>query len=230
MSRFLDDLAKRLKLRIDGMGGAVAALDDVRIIKAYARWAPIYDPIFGVITAVAQRAAAAVVNALPSGRILELGVGTGITLPRYKADHLITGIDLSPDMLERAEERVRRLDLRNVEALQVMDACRLTFADGSFDVGVAMFVMPVVPEPEKVLDHLARVVRPGGRVVLLNHFSADRGLRARAERWLSRFAGAIGWNSDFPLERVMGHPDLKLVARRSLPPFGLYTLLVFERQ
>jgi phosphatidylethanolamine/phosphatidyl-N-methylethanolamine N-methyltransferase len=230
MSRLLNELSRRLRLRVDNAGAGVATLDDARIIRAYARWAPIYDPIFGVITAIAQRAAAAVVNALPSGRLLELGVGTGISLPRYKAGHLISGIDLSPDMLQRAEERVRRMNLRNIEALQVMDALRLTFADESFDIGVAMFVMPVVPEPGKVLGELVRVVKPGGRVILLNHFSADRGLRARAERWLSRFAGAIGWNADFPLERVMGHPELKLVSKRSLPPFGLYTLLVFERR
>jgi phosphatidylethanolamine/phosphatidyl-N-methylethanolamine N-methyltransferase len=227
--KFLDDILKRLRLRVGGDGAGVAVLDDARVIKAYARWAPVYDAVFGVITAMAQRAAMAVLNRLPAGRILEVGVGTGITLPRYKTEHRVSGVDLSPDMLQRARARVRREALPNIDRLQVMDAARLAFDDGSFDAGVAMFVMTVVPDPQRVLSQLIRVVKPGGRVILLNHFSADSGIRARAERWLSQFAGALGWNADFPMEKVMGRPELRLVAKHRLPPFGLYTLLVFDR-
>jgi phosphatidylethanolamine/phosphatidyl-N-methylethanolamine N-methyltransferase len=225
--RWFDDLFKRNKPR--QVGSSVAALDDARIVAAYARWAPVYDSIFGVITAPAQRATLAALNALPAGWILEIGVGTGITLPRYKRDHRIVGIDLSPAMLARARERVATLGLDNVEALSRSDAARLAMPDRTFDAAVAMFVMTVVPEPQKVLDEAIRVVRPGGRVVMVNHFSARDGIRARAEKWLNQFAGALGWNSDFPMATVSGRPELRLVETRRLPPFGLYTLLVFER-
>jgi phosphatidylethanolamine/phosphatidyl-N-methylethanolamine N-methyltransferase len=227
MANLLDEILKRFRPRPNG--GGSATLDDARVVAAYARWAPVYDPIFGVITAAAQRAAIAVLNRLPPGRILELGVGTGITLPRYRREHRLTGVDLSPHMLERAEKRVARKGLGNVEALHEMDAGRLTMADGSFDAGVAMFVMTVVPEPQRVLSQLIRVVKPGGRVVLVNHFSAETGVRAAVEKWLNRFAGALGWNPDFPIATVLGRPQLRLIETRRLAPFGLYTLLVFER-
>ena len=203
-------------------------LDDEHIVAAYARWAPIYDPIFGVITKLAIRSTVGVINALPPGRLLEVGVGTGIALPLYNRDHRITGIDLSPDMLARAEKR-RASGLTHVEALHEMDAGNLTFADRSFDAAVAMFVMTVVPDPARVMAEIVRVVKPGGRIVFTNHFSAQGGARAKFERWLSRFSGSLGWNPEFALGRVLGHPDMRLIEKRSLPPLGLYTLLAFER-
>ncbi len=204
-------------------------LDDAAVVAAYARWAPVYDPIFGVITNRAIRATMAEINALPAGRVLEVGVGTGIALPLYKSDHRIAGIDLSPDMLARAEKRVAAGGLENVEGLVEMDAGALAFTDGSFDVGVAMFVMSVVPDPARVLGEIIRVVRPGGRIVLVNHFSAEGGPRAAVERWLARFSSSLGWHPEFPLQTVLGHGAMKLISRRPLSPFGLYTLIVFER-
>ena len=204
-------------------------LDDAAIVAAYARWAPVYDPIFGVITASAIRATMRQVNALPAGDVLEVGVGTGIALPHYKGDHRITGFDLSPDMLARAGKRVAERNLDNVVALLEMDAANLTFADTTFDVAVAMFVMTVVPDPHRVLAEMVRVVRPGGRIVVVNHFSAEAGARAAIEKWLSRYSSSLGWNPEFAKETLLGHADLKLVAERSLQPLGLYTLLVFER-
>lgn len=204
-------------------------LDDAAIVAAYARWAPIYDPIFGVITARAIRATAREVNALPPGDLLEVGVGTGIALPHYRPEHTVTGIDLSPDMLKRARNRVADRGLHNVVLLAEMDASDLNFADGSFGIAVAMFVMTVVPDPRQVLAEMVRVVRPGGRIVIVNHFSAEAGLRASIERWLSRFSASLGWHPEFALATLLGRPDMALLGQRSLFPFGLYTLLVFER-
>jgi len=204
-------------------------LDDKAIVAAYARWAPVYDPIFGVITARAIAATMRVVNGLPNGTVLEVGVGTGIALPRYKREHRITGIDLSPDMLARAEKRVHDRGLHNVAALVEMDAGNLRFLDGSFDAAVAMFVMTVVPDPKRVLAEMARVVRPGGRIVIVNHLAARGGPRAAAERWLSRFADRLGWHPEFERETLLVRSDLKLIAERPLFPFGIYTLMVFER-
>ncbi len=204
-------------------------LDDAAVVAAYARWAPIYDPVFGAITGSAIRATMREVNALPAGRVLEVGVGTGLSLPLYRPHHRIVGIDLSRDMLQRAERRVAERSLRNVEALLEMDAAHLAFPDAAFDVAVAMFVMTVVPDAPRVLAEMTRVVRPGGRIVVVNHFSAEGGPRAAAERWLSRFASSLGWHPEFDKGQMLCRAGMQLLSQRSLSPFGLYTLLVFAR-
>jgi phosphatidylethanolamine/phosphatidyl-N-methylethanolamine N-methyltransferase len=204
-------------------------LDEQAVVAAYARWAPIYDAIFGLITGRAIRATMKTLNALPAGRVLEVGVGTGIALPHYKREHRVTGIDLSPNMLRIAEKRIADKRLTNVEAIREMDAAHLAFGDGAFDVAVAMFVMSVVPDPGRVLDEMHRVVRPGGRIVTVNHFKAERGLRAGVERWLAKYGSKLGWHPEFAIGAVLGHPGMRLTEQRTLPPIGLYTLLVFER-
>jgi phosphatidylethanolamine/phosphatidyl-N-methylethanolamine N-methyltransferase len=206
-----------------------ARLDEATVVAAYARWAPVYDPIFGVITRKAIRATMGAINALPSGRVLEVGVGTGIALPLYKPAHRIAGIDLSPDMLERARRRVAVDDLRNVETLSEMDACALRFDDAAFDIAVAMFVMTVVPDAPAALSEMVRVVKPGGRIVIVNHFSAASGPRAAIERRLSPFAASLGWHPEFDKALITGDRRLRPIVERRLSPFGLYTLLVFER-
>ena len=128
MSNRLDELTQRLRNRGQRFATDMSSLDDERsVVAAYARWAPIYDPIFGVATGIGRKAAISTLNDLPAGRVLEVGVGTGISLPLYKRGHRIVGIDLSPDMLVRARKRVERRGLANVEALHVMDAAKLTF-------------------------------------------------------------------------------------------------------
>ena len=208
---------------------ALANIDDDHVVAANARWAPFYDWSFGAFTRRPRREAVREMNALPPSRIVELGVGTGISLPLYDQKHCITGVDLSRDMLDRARKRVAEDGLSHVEALHEMDAGALAFADGAFDAAMAMFVITVVPHPDQVLAELVRVVRPGGRVVLVNHFSVDKGPRAFAERHLSRFSSKLGWRPDFPIDTVLGRPELKLVGRRPVKAFDLFTLLTFER-
>ena len=158
-----------------------------------------------------------------------LAVGQRLDLRQDLVDLRVVGVDLSPDMLALAEKRVSAERLSHVEALLEMDAASLRFPDGSFDAAMAMFVITVVPDPDGVLAEMIRVVRPGGRVVLVNHFSVDRGLRAHVERWLSRFSARLGWRPNFPIERVLGRPQLRLVKRQPVKAFDLFTLLVFER-
>jgi len=210
-------------------GSTLASISDSHVIAAYARWAPTYDRWFGAFTTRPRRTAVAELNSLPPGRILEFGVGTGISLPEYDRKHRIVGIDLSRDMLAIARKRVAKQKLAHVEALEEMDAENLSFDDGSFDAATAMFVVSVVPHPDRLLAEMVRVVRPGGRVVLVNHFTADKGPRAWVERWMSRFSAKLGWRPDFPIEQVLGRPELKLVERRSVKAFELFTMLVFER-
>ena len=204
-------------------------LTDADVLAAYSRWAPIYDAVFALPFLTGRRAVARLVNRLPSGRILEAGVGTGVALPRYDRRHRIYGIDLSPDMLARARARVERQRLGHVEGLEVMDAGDLSFGAQSFDAVIAMYVMTVVPDPEKVMAEFVRVTKPGGRLIVIGHFASTGGFYHWVERRLARYAAKLGWNPDFPVSRLTGRSDLRLISRRKLGPLWLFTLLEFER-
>ena len=140
--------------------------------KAYARLARYYDFIFGPLLARARLAGVRAVNALPGRDVLEVGVGTGLALPRYHKGKCVTGIDFSMDMLSKARRRVARLRLSQVEAVLEMDAQDMAFGDAQFDIAVAMFVASVVPEPRALLKEMRRVVKPGGTLLFVNHFAA----------------------------------------------------------
>lgn len=204
-------------------------LNDVK--KSYARWAPVYDHTFGAVTRVGRRRAADALNGL-GGRILEVGVGTGLSLPSYRSDVAVTGIDASAEMLEKARAKVAELRLTHVRELLLMDAREMAFADGSFDHASALHIMSVVPEPERVMAEMARVVRPGGTIVLVNHFARDDD-RGAALSWLERaaapFADRLGWHSDFSRDHVLGTGGLVLEEETRLPPLGLMTLMRFRK-
>jgi phosphatidylethanolamine/phosphatidyl-N-methylethanolamine N-methyltransferase len=207
----------------------LATIDKSDIHVAYRRWAPFYDQSFGKFAEAAAQQAVARVNTF-SGKLLDVGVGTGLALPHYHDGLSVTGIDLSPHMLRRARERLQKAGRRNVEALVEMDATALDFADATFDVAVAMFVLTVAPEPARVMHELARVTRPGGRVVICNHFSSRTGLRAMVEKGLAPYASKIGWRAEFPEETIMVSPLLELVAITRLKPFGIFSLIEFRRR
>jgi len=204
-------------------------MDAASVRHAYRRWAPVYDFTFGLIAEAGRKHAVRIINRR-KGRVLEVGVGTGLSLPCY-GDHLaITGIDLSPEMLAKATHKVERKKLGNVVALHEMDAGALAFPDESFDTVVAMYVMTVVPEPERVMRELERVCAAGGEVILVNHFSQDEGFRGWLERKLAPFADLIGWRPVFGLDQVLVCEALRLAERRALRPLGLFTMLRFVKE
>ncbi len=209
-------------------GERVARIDEDAIKSAYRRWAPVYDNTFGRVAAEGRKHAVEAING-STGRVLEVGVGTGLSLPAYARHLEIVGIDLSPEMLEKARERVAQERLTNVTALREMDAGELDFEDAAFDTVVAMYVMTVVPDPEKVMRELSRVCRPGGEVILVNHFSSEEGMRGWVERRMAPFADMLGWRPVFDVERVLVCDDLQLVDRRGLRPFGLFTMMRFRK-
>ena len=211
--------------RIIGIG----RMDEDVVRTAYRRWAPVYDHTFGRVATEGRRHAVQIINQR-NGRVLEVGVGTGLSLPDYKRHLDIVGIDLSPEMLDKARERVAEESLDHVTGLHEMDAGDLAFPDGSFDTTVAMYVMTVVPDPEKVMRELSRVTKPGGEVLLVNHFSQEQGVRGWVERRMAPFAGKLGWRPVFDVARVMGCSDLELVERRSLRPLGLFTMMRFHKK
>jgi phosphatidylethanolamine/phosphatidyl-N-methylethanolamine N-methyltransferase len=198
------------------------------IQKTYRRWAPVYDLAFGRITQGGRILAARHVNA-QGGSVLEVGIGTGLALGYYAAQVQITGIDVSAEMLREAEARAKKLGLRNVTGLHQMDARAVALPDASFDHVAAMHIMSVVPEPERVLDEMVRLCRPGGSVLIANHFAGRAEGWRVMERLAAPLADLLGWHSDFAIERVMGHPRLRLEEQRQVRPFGLMTFLRFRR-
>src|SRR5262247_522868 len=214
--------------RLKDTADAGARMDEDAIKSAYRRWAPVYDRTFGFVAAEGRKHSVEIINQR-KGRVLEVGVGTGLSLPTYGRHLEIVGIDLSPEMLEKARERVVAERLRNVTGLYEMDAGDLKFDDASFDTVVAMYVMTVVPDPEKVMRELARVCRPGGEVLIVNHFSAEEGMRGWVERRMAPFADMLGWRPVFDIERVLVCDDLVLLEKRGLRPFGLFTMMRFHK-
>lgn len=197
-------------------------LDSVR--AAYRRWAGIYDLSFGGVSAPGRRQAVALVNRLPVTRVLEVGVGTGLSLPHYRRDLRVTGIDLSTEMLDRARERVKAQGLAHVDALLEIDAEATPFPDAAFDAAVAMFVASVVPNPRRLLAEMRRLVRRGGEILFVNHFAAQRGPRLWIERALAPASRALGWHPDFAIDALLSPEDQARAELAPVPPLGLFTL------
>jgi phosphatidylethanolamine/phosphatidyl-N-methylethanolamine N-methyltransferase len=203
-----------------------------QVANAYGRWAPVYDLVFGPVFRQGRRAAIDVAEQI-GGRILEVGVGTGISLPGYDKANRITGVDISEPMLDKARERVRALRLDHVEQIAVMDAEALDFADDSFDVVVAQYVITSVPNPEKALDEFARVVKPGGEIVITTRVGAEKGLRGSIEKTLMPVTSRLGFRTEFAFSRYTDWartvPGIELVERRALPPLGHFSLVRFRK-
>jgi phosphatidylethanolamine/phosphatidyl-N-methylethanolamine N-methyltransferase len=210
-----------------------AELDKDTITKAYARWAPVYDVVFGAVFERGRHAAIAAAERI-GGRVLEVGVGTGISLPDYSRSIRLCGVDISEPMLRKAHERVSELGLTNVEGLWVMDAEHLNFPDASFDVLVAQYVITTVPNPEATLDEFARVLKPGGEIILVSRVGAEAGLRRSLERWFAPAARKLGWRTEFSFERYACWANrsagMRLVERRAMPPLGHFSLIRFAKK
>nr|WP_179407414.1 methyltransferase domain-containing protein [Novosphingobium marinum] len=202
------------------------------VATAYDRWAPIYDLVFGNVFKSGRQQSIEAAEAV-GGRILEVGVGTGISLPQYRRENRIVGIDISDAMLDKARERVRRFDLRNVEDIRVMDAERLDFDDNSFDVLVAQYVVTAVPDPERALDEFVRVVRPGGEIVIATRIGAGAGMRGTVEKALMPITSKLGWRTEFPWSRyeawAASNGRVRLVENRPLPPLGHFSMVRYAK-
>ena len=203
-----------------------------KVAAAYDRWAPVYDMVFGPVFRQGRNAAIDVANSV-GGRILEVGVGTGISLPGYDRTASLYGIDISDKILDKARERVKRFGLGNVEAVEVMDAEALTFDDASFDVIVAQYVVTAVPNPERALDEFARVLRPGGEIVITTRLGAGTGVRGTIEKALMPITSRLGFRTEFPWERYENwarrNGSVALIERRALPPLGHFALVRYRK-
>ncbi len=198
--------------------------------KAYARWAPVYDRLCGPIFIDGRRAAAQAARE-HGGRILEIGVGTGLSFDDYDASTEITGVDTSEPMIARARQRLDSGRYPFVKELAVMDAHNLTYPDATFDCVVGQFVITLVEDPERVLSECARVLKPGGEIILVNHLYSEKGWAAAVERLLAQRARKLGLRPEFPFQRLAAwaetHGGAELIERRKVNAF--YTLVRFRR-
>jgi len=187
---------------------SVTAVENDFVEAVYDKLAKVYDFTFGPALHAGRLQAIERMDIQPGERVLEVGVGTGINLALYPKNCSVTGIDFTGSMLEIARERVVRKDIRNVRLLQ-MDAADLKFVDNSFDIVYAPYLISVVPDPVRVAREMRRVCRPGGRIILLNHFLSPNALLSRVERWISPFTIHIGFTADLDLPAFLTQAEMQ---------------------
>lgn len=203
-------------------------MNAIRIKKAYRRYAAVYDQLFGRIFEPGRHQAIKIVNAVPGRRVLEVGVGTGLSLPFYRQDARVTGIDFSHDMLAKARSRVAWQGLGQIEDLIEMDAQSMTFPDNSFDAVVAMYVVSVVSDPERLLAEIRRVCVAGGEIVVVNHFASRNIFLRMLERALSPLSSLIGFRTDLDLEAFRRAAAVETVEQTRVNAMGFWHLLRFR--
>jgi len=194
-------------------------------LKTYRLFSGSYDVVFGPIFHPGRKAAVRIANDRPRQKILEVGVGTGLSLPHFRKDSRVTGIDVSAEMLAKARRRVERQHLTQVEALLEMDAEKMSFEDSSFDSVLALYVASVVPNPAKFVAEMKRVCVPGGTIVIVNHFMSDNPAMRFVEKRLAPLAGKIGFHADFPLDAFLDASRLQVREMRPSNLFGYWRLL-----
>ncbi len=199
-------------------------MDLKKVERVYTSYAGIYDQIFGKVFHEGRESAIRNLNVQPNEHILEVGVGTGLALPMYPRHCRIVGIDLSEGMLAKAKERAEALQLSHVE-LRRMDAGAMDFPDDTFDTVVAAYVVTAVPDYRKVVNEMIRVCRPGGRIIMLNHFSNGNKLIAAVEKVISPLTKHLGWRTDLSLNTVLEGTSLHVARKQKVNPLRFWALV-----
>lgn len=198
------------------------------IKSAYRRYARVYDAVFGPIFHPGRKLIVQSLALKPNDKVLEVGVGTGLSLPLYPNNVKVTGIDVSSEMLERARRRVDCLDLTQVDAILEMDGEDMKFADNSFDKVVAMYVVSVVPDPRRLVEEMRRVCKPGGDIFIVNHFRSQHPLIGVSEALLSPLSKLAGFRTDMELDKFLEQAQLDVVETRNTNLFGYWKVLRYR--
>lgn len=199
-------------------------MDIASVRKAYRRYAPAYDLCFGRILSHGRRTVVREMSCRPGESVLEVGVGTGLSLPLYPKTVQVTGIDLSSEMLRRAADTVKRHNLDNVR-LAEMDAEKMTFGDGAFDKVVAMYVVSVTPNPKRLVEEMRRVCRKGGDLFIVNHFQHPSAFLGGLERLLAPLSRVLGFDPSFSLQDFVADAGIEISERLPVNFSGYWTLL-----
>lgn len=192
--------------------------------RVYQQYARVYDRVFGPLSQPSREAVVRRLSIPVGEQVLEVGVGTGLCLPMYPRHCTVTGIDLSAAMLQKAANRVQAEGLANV-SLEVMDACAMTFDDDSFDLVIAAYVVTAVPDYRKLMSEMIRVSRPGGRIILLNHFTQDSPILAAFEKLISPLCVKIGFRTDLSVDQVINGWPLIKERQEEIKPMGFWKLV-----
>ena len=199
-------------------------MEVTEIKRIYAYYSRVYDFIFKRWFFPRQQYAIQALNISPGQRVLDLGVGTGFSLPLYPQHAQVIGVDLSSKMLREARKKVLRERLVHVNLME-MDAAHLAFPDNTFDCVIAAFVISVVPDPLQALAEIKRVSKPDGHIVIINHFQSQNKLMAQLEKWVSPLCAKIGWRSDLALDYLVQHADLRIDRKYSLNKLDLWKVV-----
>ncbi|MDC0147790.1 methyltransferase domain-containing protein [Alphaproteobacteria bacterium] len=207
------------------------AADDIR--RAYRKWASHYDYTFALFSRANLKKVVQQFNHDVSGTILDVGVGTGLSLQYFPPHSHVTGIDLSHDMLEKARHKVRKHKLTHVDDFRLMDAANLDFPDAHFDGVLATYVLSVADNPASVMREMARVCKPNGAIYVFNHFRSEhqsQPILARIEKSMAPRSKRIGFHSDFAPEMLqIDNRQMQLVDTQIFGPMGLFTLMKFKK-
>lgn len=206
----------------------VQSSNKAAVIRTYDRWAPAYDATFGRIVGHYHEHIGRFIEGLAARRVIEIGVGTGLSLRHYPAGTSVLGVDICPSMLAKAQARLGSGVVANVE-LQQVDGEALPWADASFDAAVLPFVVSVTPDPLRLLHEVRRVLVPGGSALIINHFAGVHGLRW-LERLFSPLARVVGFESNLGLANLLARTDFETVDIRPLPPIGFFTMVHLRRR
>ena len=199
-------------------------MEMTEIKRIYAYYSRVYDFIFKRWFFPRQQYAIQALNIRLGQRVLDLGVGTGFSLPLYPQHARVIGVDLSSKMLREARKKVLRERLSHVDLME-MDAAHLAFPDNTFDCVIVAFVISVVPDPLQVLAEIKRVSKPEGQIVIINHFQSQNKLMAQLEKWVSPLCAKIGWRSDLALDYLVQHADLRIDRKYSLNKLDLWKVV-----
>jgi phosphatidylethanolamine/phosphatidyl-N-methylethanolamine N-methyltransferase len=199
-----------------------------RVERVYGVLARVYDGFFDWALGPGRRYAVSRLPIEPGDRVLEVGVGTGLSLPLYPRSSRVTGIDISDAMMERARRRVEELGWPNLE-LRKMDARSLLFTDESFDHVLAPYVVSVAPEPRRVMAEMRRVCRIGGTILVVNHFGSSNRLIARVEGLVTPMTEWLGFRMDLPVETVIETEGLEVTRVERVNLMGLWRLVEMRR-
>jgi len=208
---------------------SVTNVDNDFLTRVYENLAWFYDFTFGPALHPGRVDAIRRMGIRSGERVLEVGVGTGINAALYPRDCSVTGIDLSGPMLEKARERVARKGVRNVRLVQ-MDAANLKFADDTFDIVYAPYVISVVPDPVAVAREMRRVCRPGGRIVILNHFKSKSRVGAWLETIISPFTKYLGFKSDLDLQAFLVQAELNPISIQKVNHPRIWSLVTSVKE
>ena len=195
------------------------------IKNTYRRYARFYDFVFGPVFQPGRKAIIARMNCKPGEHVLEVGVGTGLSLPLYPKSVMITGIDISHDMLALAQARKIRSQMENILQLSIMDAENMEFADSSFDKVVAMYVASVVPNPERLVDEMRRVCKPNGQLIFVNHFHSSNPVVRTVESLLAPLSKQLGFRPNLSLDRFINKTGLTATNIHPVNIFNFCTMV-----